>query len=61
MLKEKGRKTFVDYFEDKMNSTISLKDIEERISYRNLIQKEAENLEKHFLYGSEYKPFAAKW
>lgn len=61
MLKEKGKETFVNNFEDKMNSIISLTDIEGRISYRNLIQREAENLEEYFLYGVEYKPFVARW
>lgn len=61
MLKEKGKEIFVNNFEDKMNATISLIDIEGKISYKNLIQKEAENLERYFLYGIEYKPFIAKW
>ena len=61
MLKEKGREVFVDYFEDKMNSNISLEDTENNISYRNLIQREAENLEKYFLCGTKYRPFAARW
>lgn len=61
MLKEKGRKVFVDYYEEKMNSIINLRETGTSISYRNLIRLEAENLENYFLYGTEYKPFKAKW
>ena len=61
MLKEKGRETFVSNFEDKMNSTLRLGDIEDDVSYKDLIQREAKSLENHILYDIEYKPFASRW
>lgn len=61
MLKEKGREASVEKFEEKMNSTINLRDSGEEISYKDLIRREVENLEKYFFYGIEYKPFAARW
>lgn len=61
MLKERGKETFVAHFEDKLDSLISFKDAKEKISYRDLIRREADNLEKYFLYGTEYKPFSARW
>lgn len=61
MLKEKGKKIFVNNFEDKMNSVISLTDTKDKMSYKNLIQREAENLEGYLSHGIEYKPFAVRW
>lgn len=61
ILKEKGREKFVNYFEDKMNSIITVRDEGKTLSYRDLIRREARNLEKHILFGAEYKPFVNKW
>ena len=61
MLKEKGREIFVQHFEDKLNSTISLRNTEENISYKDLIKIELNNLEKYLIYGEKYNTFTARW
>ena len=61
MLKEKGREIFVQHFEDKLNSTISLRNTGENISYKDLIKIELNNLEKYLIYGEKYNTFTARW
>lgn len=61
MLKDKGREKFVEQFNSKLDSIIDHKQIEESISYRELIEVELNNLEEHFMKGKEYNPFVSKW
>lgn len=60
-LKEKGRKVFVEQFDERLRSTISDKGLGRNISYRSLIRRELYKLEKDLMGDKEYKPFAARW
>jgi len=59
-LNEKGRTIFIKEFDDRLKSTIKLKDIG-NVSYRRLIRIELYKLEKHFMGEKEYTPFVARW
>ena len=61
LLSEKGRKTFIKEFEDKMNSTIRHPKLGRNVSYRRLIRLECYKLQKHFMGEEIYEPFKARW
>ena len=58
-LNEKGRKIFVQHYEEKLQQTITVKGI--KASYRRIIRRELYKLEKHLLGDKEYEPFIAQW
>ena len=58
-LKEKGRKLFVQKYEEKLNQTITLQ--RRRMSYQRLIRLELYKLEKHLMGEKEYRPFISRW
>jgi len=60
-MKEKGRKTFVQAFEEKMNTTIKHRTLKRKVSYRRLIRLECYKLIKQLTGAEEYKPFKAWW
>ena len=59
-LNEKGRKIFVQAFEEKLATTIKHKNLG-KVSYRRLILLECYKLYKHFLLEDIYTPFVAAW
>jgi CRISPR-associated protein Cas1 len=60
-LNERGRKVFVEKFEEKMKSTVNYKKIGRKVSYRRLIRLELYKIEKHLLGEEEYQPLLAEW
>ncbi|MEN3187093.1 MAG: type I-B CRISPR-associated endonuclease Cas1b [Atribacterota bacterium] len=60
-LGEKGRKIFIEKFEEKMKSTVCYKKIGREVSYRRLIRLELYKLEKHLLGEEEYEPLVSEW
>ncbi|MGB9750570.1 MAG: type I-B CRISPR-associated endonuclease Cas1b [Caldisericia bacterium] len=60
-LKEVGRKTFVEKFEERLNTTIKHRKIGKDVSYRRLIRLELYKIEKHLLGEEEYEPFISEW
>jgi CRISPR-associated protein Cas1 len=58
-LNEEGAKIFVKAFEEKLNSTITYRNIG-KVSYRRLIRIECYKLYKHFIGEEDYKPFVIK-
>ena len=60
-LKETGRKSFIEKFEERLSTTIKHRKIGKKVSYRRLIRLELYKLEKHFLGEEEYEPFIAEW
>lgn len=60
-LSEKGRKTFVKAYEDKLNTTIEHRKLKRKVSYRRLIRLECYKLVKHITGAEEYEPFKAWW
>ena len=61
ILKEKGKKCFVEQLEEKLKTTITHREIGRPVSYRRLIRLELYKLEKHLMGEKEYQPFVAHW
>ncbi|NOU45914.1 MAG: type I-B CRISPR-associated endonuclease Cas1 [Bacteroidales bacterium] len=61
LLKEKGKKTFVTGFENKLSETIQHRKLGKSVSYRYLIRLECYKLIKHLMEIEEYKPFKMWW
>lgn len=61
VLKEKGKKCFIEELENKMKTTITHREIGRPVSYRRLIRLELYKLEKHLLGEKPYDPFIATW
>jgi len=61
VLKERGRKTFITEFENKLNTTLKLRKLSKRVTYRRLFQIECHKLYKHFTGEAIYKPFIGEW
>ncbi|RKY63323.1 MAG: subtype I-B CRISPR-associated endonuclease Cas1 [Candidatus Latescibacterota bacterium] len=60
-LKETGRKSFIEKFEERLSTTIKHRKIGKKVSYRRLIRLELYKLEKHLLGEEVYEPFIAEW
>lgn len=61
ILKTKGKKTFVQAFEDRLRETIAHRTLKRSVSYKHLIKLECYKLQKHLLEIEEYKPFKMWW
>jgi CRISPR-associated protein Cas1 len=61
VLKDVGRKTFVQAFEDRLNETIKHRTLSRSVSYKHLIKLECYKLQKHLLGIEEYQPFKMWW
>ena len=61
LLKEKGRKTFVQEFDRRLASTIKHRELKRNVSYRRLIRMELYKLEKHLIGEKEYEPYVSRW
>ena len=60
-LKDKGRNTYVEQFDQKMKTTVKYPSLGRQVSYRMLIRLELYKIEKHLLGEKEYDPFTASW
>jgi len=61
LLKEKGRKTFISAFENRLNETFLHKSLNKHVSYKHLIKLECYKLQKHLLGIEGYKAFKMNW
>jgi len=61
VLKENGRKIFVEEFDNRLKTTIKHKNLGRNVSYRRLIRMELYKIEKHLIGEGEYKPFVSGW
>ncbi len=61
LLREKGRKAFVQEFEAKMRSTLQHRRLQRKVSYRYLLRLECYKLYRHFIGEDFYTPFIAEW
>lgn len=61
ILKNSGRKAYVQAFEDRLNETIKHRTLNRSVSYKHLIKLECYKLQKHLLGIEEYKPFKMWW
>jgi len=61
LLNEKGKKTFIESFEERLKETIKHRTLNREVSYKQLIKLECYKLQKHLLQIEEYKPFKMWW
>ncbi len=61
ILKDKGRKTFVEAFENRLKETIQHRKLKKKVSYKHLVKLECYKLVKHILEIDQYKPFNSWW
>lgn len=61
LLNDKGRKIFVEEWENKLRTTIKHRELGREVSYRRLIRMELYKIEKHLLGEKEYQPFVSRW
>ena len=61
VLKEKGKKTFIQAFENRLEETIKHRNLNRNVSYKHLLKLECYKLQKHLLDIEEYKPFKMYW
>ena len=60
-LNDKGRRKFVERYNEKLQKTIHHKTLNRKVSYQRLILLELYKLEKHILGIRGYEPFMAWW
>lgn len=60
-LKEKGRKTYVEEFENKLQSTFYHRRLKRNVSYQTCLRLELYKLEKHLVGEEVYTPFVSRW
>jgi CRISPR-associated protein Cas1 len=60
-LNEKGKRTFITAYENRLNQTIFYKKLKRYVSYRHLIKLECYKLIKHLVGDGVYKSFKMNW
>lgn len=58
---ENGKKKFLKYYEEKLETTIKHRTLRRKVSYQRLIRLEAYKLAKHLLGVKKYSPFVIWW
>ncbi|TYB30546.1 MAG: type I-B CRISPR-associated endonuclease Cas1 [Candidatus Mcinerneyibacterium aminivorans] len=61
ILKENGKKRFIEKIEKRLKQTIKHSNLKKRVSYRRLIRLELYKLQKHVMNEKSYKPFVMDW
>jgi len=61
LLNDKGRRLFLQEWEEKIKTTIKHRNLGREVSYRRLIRMELYKLEKHLMGEKEYEPFVSRW
>lgn len=61
LLSEKGKKIFLQEYNDKLSTTIKHKGLKRNVSYKRLIRLELYKLSKHLLGDEEYRPLVMWW
>jgi len=61
MLKEKGKKVFVQEFDNKLKTTVNHRELGRNVSYNRLTRMELYKLEKHLIGENEYFPYISRW
>jgi CRISPR-associated protein Cas1 len=61
LLNEKGRKSFIKEYDEKLSTTIKHRKLNRSISYQTLIRYECYKLIKHFLEVEQYQSFKIWW
>ncbi|MEK6551990.1 MAG: CRISPR-associated endonuclease Cas1, partial [Bacteroidota bacterium] len=60
-LNEKGRKTIIKEYDEKLKTIINHKKLERQVSYRYLVRLECYKLVKHLIGEQEYEGFKIWW
>lgn len=60
-LNEKGRRTFISEYDDKLRTTIKHPALKRKVSYQRLVRLECYKLIKHLIGGQKYEGFKAWW
>lgn len=58
---ENGKKKFISYYEEKLQTTIKHRTLKRKVSYQRLIRLEAYKLIKHLVGLKSYEPFIIWW
>ncbi|WP_427338326.1 type I-B CRISPR-associated endonuclease Cas1b [Caloranaerobacter sp. DY30410] len=61
LLKDKGKKVFVEEFDKRLKTTINHRQLGRKVSYRRLVRMELYKLEKHLIGESEFEPYISRW
>lgn len=61
LLKDKGKQTFIQSFQERLSETIEHSALNRKVSYKHLIRLECYKLIKHILGIERYKPYKTKW
>ena len=61
VLKEGGKKVFVQAFEERLKETFKHRSLGRNVSYKHLVKLECYKLQKHLLGIEVYKPFKMMW
>jgi CRISPR-associated protein Cas1 len=61
LLKERGRRLYVQEFEEKLQSTFYHRRLRRNVSYQTLIRLELYKIEKHLIGEQPYEPFVSRW
>jgi len=60
-LKDPAKRKFLQLYDEKLNTTITHKELKRKVSYRSLIRLEAYKIVKHILGDKKYKSFRMWW
>jgi CRISPR-associated protein Cas1 len=60
-LNEKGKKIFIQQWEERLTETIKHRTLKRDVSYKHLLKLECYKLQKHLLGIENYKPFKMWW
>ncbi|MEA4926815.1 MAG: type I-B CRISPR-associated endonuclease Cas1b [Syntrophomonadaceae bacterium] len=61
LLNDKGRKVFVEEWENRLRTTIKHRELGREVSYRRLMRMELYKLEKHLMAEKDFEPFVSRW
>ncbi len=61
LLKESGKKAFIQSYEQRLNETIHHRSLKKKVSYEHLIKLECYKLAKHVMGMEPYRPFKMWW
>ncbi|ADQ42002.1 CRISPR-associated protein Cas1 [Caldicellulosiruptor acetigenus I77R1B] len=61
VITDSAKKLFIDELEQRLSTTISVKNIGNYVSYRQLIRIELYKIEKHLMGEKEYQPYVSQW
>lgn len=61
LLKDEGRKIFIQELDNRLKRTINHKRLGKKVSYRRIIRMELYKIEKHLIGEQNYEPFVSMW